>query len=124
MNEGRSDVLVICAGPAGSAAAIRAARLGAIVTLVDRATFPRPKICGDAISNTALSLLEERAGPVAAARVPGAVVSGAVAIFPDASEVRRSYGAEPGRIVERTHFDDVLRRSAESAGARVVEGVT
>lgn len=40
------DVLVMGAGPAGCAAAIELAALGASVLLVDRARFPRPKVCG------------------------------------------------------------------------------
>lgn len=116
-------MLVVGAGPAGSAAATAAARAGAAVTVVDRAKFPRDKICGDAISNTALALVDELAGDGAASSVPGARVSGAVAIFPDGTAVRRSYGDSPGRIIERTDFDDLLRRGAERAGARVVEGV-
>lgn len=119
---GVTDVLVIGAGPAGAAAATVAARAGASVCLVDRALFPRPKVCGDAISNSAFQIAEELAGERATA-VPRAMVRGAVAIFPDGSRVRRSYGDAPGCIVERTDFDDLFRCSAELAGARVLQGV-
>ena len=43
------DVLILGAGPAGSAAAIHLARGGWRVALVDRACFPRDKVCGDAL---------------------------------------------------------------------------
>ena len=43
------DVLVIGAGPAGSAAAITLARAGLDVVLVDQHAFPRDKVCGDAL---------------------------------------------------------------------------
>ena len=82
MIDGVSDVLVIGAGPAGSAAATVAARAGARVCLVDRAAFPRPKTCGDAISNSAFQIAEELAGERALS-VPRAVVRGAVAVFPE-----------------------------------------
>ena len=121
MIDGVSDVLVIGAGPAGSAAATVAARAGARVCLVDRAAFPRPKTCGDAISNSAFQIAEELAGERALS-VPRAIVRGAVAVFPDGSRVRRSYGHAPGCIVERTDFDDLFVRAAELAGARVVLG--
>lgn len=124
MLKGRSDILVVGAGPAGTAAAITAVRAGARVALVDKARFPRPKVCGDAISNSALALSGDLAGAAELARVPQATVLGAVAVFPDGSRVKRSYGEAPAAIIERTHFDDLLRRAAEREGAEVHEGVT
>ena len=50
---------VVGAGPAGAAAAITLARAGRDVVLVDKATFPRDKICGDGLTTGALRLLEE-----------------------------------------------------------------
>ena len=70
-----------------------------------------------------MALVDELAGSTESARVPKAVVAGAAAIFPDGNRVSRSYGDHPGYIVERTDFDDLLRRAAERAGAEVVEGV-
>lgn len=118
-----TDVLVIGAGPAGSAAGIAAARAGARVCVVDRATFPRSKICGDAVSNVAAALIAELGAGARFERAPRAIVRGAVAVFPDGSRVRRSYGDKPGWIMTRADLDDLLRRELESAGAEVVEGV-
>ncbi|MGH9113463.1 MAG: NAD(P)/FAD-dependent oxidoreductase, partial [Acidimicrobiales bacterium] len=53
-----SDVAVIGGGPAGTAAAITLARAGREVALVDRARFPRDKICGDGLTTGALRLLD------------------------------------------------------------------
>ncbi len=53
------DVAVIGAGPAGTAAAIRLARLGRRVLLVDRAEFPRKKVCGDGLLPDARAMLDE-----------------------------------------------------------------
>ncbi len=50
------DVVIVGAGPAGVAAAITMKRSGVDVVVVDRATFPRDKICGDGL--TALALRE------------------------------------------------------------------
>src|SRR5690349_1719662 len=44
------DVVIVGAGPAGTAAAIALRDKGLSVTLIDKATFPRDKTCGDAIS--------------------------------------------------------------------------
>jgi menaquinone-9 beta-reductase len=54
----RTDVLVIGAGPAGSAAAAWLADAGAHVVLVDQHAFPRDKICGDALIPDALHALD------------------------------------------------------------------
>ncbi|MEO8496505.1 MAG: FAD-dependent monooxygenase [Planctomycetota bacterium] len=53
------DVVVIGAGPAGAMAAREAARGGAMVLLVDRASFPRPKVCGCCINGAAIGVLTE-----------------------------------------------------------------
>lgn len=53
-----TDVAIVGAGPAGSAAAITLARAGVAVTVVDKATFPRDKFCGDGLTAGALRHLE------------------------------------------------------------------
>ncbi len=55
----RWDLVVIGAGPAGSLAAREAARGGARVLLVDRASFPRQKICGCCVNGAAIGVLTE-----------------------------------------------------------------
>ncbi len=52
------DVAVVGGGPAGCAAAITLARAGRDVVLVDKATFPRDKCCGDGLTAGALRHLE------------------------------------------------------------------
>ena len=44
------DVVVVGAGPAGAATAILLAERGWSVALLDKAAFPRPKICGEYLS--------------------------------------------------------------------------
>ena len=53
-----ADVAVIGAGPAGATAAIVLARAGRSVVLIDKATFPRDKCCGDGLTTLALRELE------------------------------------------------------------------
>lgn len=53
-----SDVVVVGAGPAGTAAAITLAGAGREVLVVDKATFPRDKFCGDGLTAGALRRLE------------------------------------------------------------------
>jgi flavin-dependent dehydrogenase len=53
-----TDVAVVGAGPAGSAAAITLCRLGLRVTVIDKAVFPRDKCCGDGLTTAALRRAE------------------------------------------------------------------
>lgn len=53
------DIVVIGAGPAGAVAAREAARRGGTVLLVDRASFPRAKVCGCCLNGAALGILAE-----------------------------------------------------------------
>ncbi|CCH86449.1 protein of unknown function [Modestobacter italicus] len=55
----RTDVLVVGAGPAGSAAAAWAARAGTDVVLADAAVFPRDKTCGDGLTPRAMGELDQ-----------------------------------------------------------------
>ena len=64
---GTYDVVVAGAGPAGCIAAIVLARGGARVLLLDRARFPRDKLCGDTLNPGALAVLRRLALPVAEA---------------------------------------------------------
>src|SRR5436309_7479324 len=53
-----TEVLVVGAGPAGSAAAYHLASSGVDVLLVDRARFPREKVCGDGLTPYGVRALE------------------------------------------------------------------
>jgi geranylgeranyl reductase family protein len=53
------DIAVIGDGPAGAAAAIQAARLGASVVVFDKAAYGRDKVCGDGLTPRAVGALNE-----------------------------------------------------------------
>ncbi len=59
---GRWDVVVVGAGPAGSAAAISAARKGLEVLQVEAKAFPRRKVCGGCLNQVSVKLLQELVG--------------------------------------------------------------
>ncbi|MFO0626707.1 MAG: FAD-dependent oxidoreductase [Polyangiales bacterium] len=115
------DVLVVGAGPCGCAAAVTLARGGLNVTLLDRATFPRDKVCGDALSNKALQIVRALGAGDDLDAAPHADVHAALALFPDGSAVRRAYPAA-GRIVTRLTLDALLVDAARRAGVTVREG--
>ena len=64
MRRTRFDALVIGSGPAGSVAALVLARGGARVALVDKASFPRDKACGDMVGPRGVQLLADLGLPV------------------------------------------------------------
>jgi flavin-dependent dehydrogenase len=118
------EVLIAGAGPAGAVAAIALARAGVRVLLVDRARFPRHKLCGDTVNPGALTLLE-RVGirsRVEAASVPleGMLLTNGLGHW-----VRGTYGGGAvGRSITRHVLDTMLVEAAVAAGAQFQEGVT
>ena len=54
-----ADLVVVGAGPAGSAAAITAVEHGRSVVMLDKARFPRDKTCGDGLTANAMRLLQQ-----------------------------------------------------------------
>jgi geranylgeranyl reductase family protein len=54
-----TDILIIGAGPGGASTALFLAKYGIRSTLVDKATFPRDKICGDALSGKVVEVLKK-----------------------------------------------------------------
>ena len=112
----RCDVLVVGAGPAGSACAQVLARSGLDVIVVDQHDFPRDKICGDGLipdSHAAfrrLGVYDE----VAALATPVQYVR---CVGP-----RGGFVDVPGSlsVLPRKVLDHVLLRAAQGAGARLL----
>ena len=109
------DVLVVGAGPAGSAAALTLARAGLDVVLVDQHRFPRDKVCGDGLIPDAHHALKKLG--VLDAVLDVAQPSGFIGcIGPRGGRVD-----VPGvlAVLPRKELDDILCRAAVAAGARM-----
>nr|WP_036427141.1 MULTISPECIES: NAD(P)/FAD-dependent oxidoreductase [unclassified Mycobacterium] len=115
------DTLVVGAGPAGSAAAIWAARGGHTVTLVDRAQFPRDKCCGDGLTPRAIAELDALGGGdwIRTQRCQTGV---ALAMFGRTYAMPWPGGAFPAlsAVVPRTVLDHWLVRCAVDSGATML----
>ncbi len=118
------DVAIIGAGPAGCAAAITLARRGLDVTVVDKATFPRDKFCGDGLTVGALRLLEGLG--LDPAGVPSwHPVTDVWVRSPGGRDVRFPLPQGPGRfavVARRRELDAALVDLTRQAGATVCEG--
>ena len=108
------DVLVVGAGPAGSACAQWLARHGLDVVLVDQHDFPRDKVCGDGLIPDAHHALQ-RLGVLAEVMTVAQAAAHVGCIGPRGGRVD-----VPGRlaVLPRKQLDDILKRAAERAGAR------
>jgi geranylgeranyl reductase family protein len=122
-----ADVIVVGAGPSGATTAFYLAQSGLDVLVLEKARFPREKVCGDGLTPRAVKALvgmgigvSERDGWV---RNQGLRVIGAgkrlelrwpeLASYPDYGLVRT-----------RNDLDETLARRAQQVGARLLEGVT
>ncbi|HEV7387189.1 MAG TPA: NAD(P)/FAD-dependent oxidoreductase [Gemmatimonadaceae bacterium] len=126
-----AEVIVVGGGPAGAVTAWALAREGADVLVLDRARFPRDKICAEYLSPQASRILSdmgvldeiEASNPAHLAgmrvRAPnGLVMDGEFA----ANHGFRGF-RDKGLALRRTILDEIVLRGARRAGARVEEGV-
>jgi geranylgeranyl reductase family protein len=122
-----ADVIVVGAGPGGSAVAYHLAQAGLDVLLLEKATFPREKVCGDGLTPRAVK----------------ALVGMGVDVSPEAGWIRnrglRILGGgmrlelpwpelasypDYGLVRPRLDLDEILVRQAQKAGARLQEETT
>jgi geranylgeranyl reductase family protein len=123
----RADVVVVGAGPAGSSAAYWLARAGIDVVVLEKAHFPREKVCGDGLTPRGVKALDDMG--IDTSPAAGWVRHKGLRIFGGGQVVEVDWPTlerwpDYGLIRTRSELDAMLAAHAESAGARVLTGVT
>jgi geranylgeranyl reductase family protein len=117
------DVLVVGAGPAGAAAGLAARRRGLDVLVVDKATFPRDKTCGDGLTTAALRLLEHLG--VDLRPLPGYMaIRETVLVSPSGRRTSLPLpdDGDHAAVIPRVELDAALVAKARDAGVEVRDG--
>lgn len=121
------DVIVVGAGPGGSAVAAFASKAGLKVLLLDKAEFPRDKTCGDAVSPNAVKVMRrldlgERLTEI------GHLIHGVTIVVPNGDQIispipPEEEGRVPSYIIKRWDLDHMLQQEAIRNGAVFRGGV-
>jgi menaquinone-9 beta-reductase len=127
---GSFDAIIVGAGPGGATAAACLARAGRSVLLVDKARFPRDKICGDAISGKSVDVLRRldliddvmQAAQVGSWGVTFGGPDGTEAAIPFTKDLDKP--VPPGFVCAREVFDEIIVRKAVAEGATLWEETT
>lgn len=119
-----ADVVVVGAGPGGATAAYYLAQSGLDVLLLDKAAFPREKVCGDGLTPRAVKALvamgidtSPEAGWLHNKGLR--VIAGGIRLelpWPDLAAY-----PDYGLVRTRYDFDDLLARRAQQAGAKLLQ---
>lgn len=120
------DVAIVGSGPAGASCAAFCAAAGLRTLVLERAQFPREKVCGDCLNPTCWAVLE-RLGVAAEVRAaPHGKLSTVEFIGVDGRSVTAPLpaGAQAEIAIRRSVLDHILLRRARSLGAEVREGET
>ena len=125
-----AEVIVVGAGPAGAATAWALARSGVDVLVLDRARFPRDKVCAEYLSPQASRILSEMGALEAVEAAGAAQLAGMMVRSPSGSEIYGEFAAshgfrgfrDRGLALRRRDLDALLLERARQAGVRVAEG--
>jgi geranylgeranyl reductase family protein len=121
-----ADVIVVGAGPAGSATAYHLAQAGLDVLLLEKTTFPREKVCGDGLTPRAVKSLIRMGVDL---DTPGWIRNKGLRIYGGGVRLELPWpelASYPdfGLVRTRYDFDEILAERAVKAGARLQQNTT
>ncbi|WP_028295689.1 NAD(P)/FAD-dependent oxidoreductase [Olivibacter sitiensis] len=126
------EVLIIGCGPAGATASLALSKHNIAHVLLDKAVFPRDKVCGDSFSYKGISVLQQidpELLPRFFAEYPYSPIYGLHVSSPENPGIDFTFtpdafsGIAPGFIAKRVDFDYFLYKYVKEKGATVHEGV-
>lgn len=124
------DIIIVGAGPAGSAAALYAAKYGMKVLLLEKEKFPRDKICGDALSGKSVGVLKELELLEKVQELPGAFIRRIIFSSPDHTsfEINLQHSnlknTPKGFVIRRKVFDNFLVEEVRKKKVTFIENFT
>lgn len=118
-----ADVVIVGAGPSGCAAAITLRRRGYRVLMIDRATFPRDKPCGDYCDPGALAALDDLGCLTPVLHAGASPIGGMRIVAQDGTTIDPRFPAGgQGLLLRRFVLDAELVAAAAAAGSEVADG--
>jgi geranylgeranyl reductase family protein len=124
------DLIIIGAGPAGSAAALYAKKNNLDVLLLEKTFYPRDKICGDAISGKSMGVLKDLGLLEKARKLPGTIIDSFAFGSPAGKMIeiplsdKKKDETPKGLVIQRKVFDPFLFDLAKGAAEKTIEGFT
>ncbi len=119
------DVIIVGGGPAGSTAATLLSRNGFETLLIDKSSFPRPKLCGGLLTDKTLDLLAHLLGETLQSLTDQDVIeyqTNGYEIYAGDSLLTVDSSELPFCLVDRARYDSFLLNKARLSGTTTVEG--
>lgn len=116
------DVLIVGGGPAGTTTGTRLQQLGYKTCIIDKAVFPREKVCGGSMTQKTLDLLGELFPGIETTHFYTRKIS-RINFYLLEKHITTVDVAVPFYMTERLHLDNLLMNAYKESGGKLLEGV-